>query len=93
MLLQMARFHSFLWLSSIPLYNSGNLGLIPGLGTFPGEGNGYPLKYSGLENSMDCIVLGVAESWTQLSTFHFKVYIEKETYSYQRAKRVEGGIN
>ena len=34
-----------------------DLGLIPGLGRFPGEGNSYPLQYSGLENSMDCIVL------------------------------------
>ena len=37
-------------------YNAGDLGLIPGLGRFPGEGNSYPLKYSGLENSMGCIV-------------------------------------
>ena len=33
--------------------------------------NGYPLQYSGLENSMDCIVHGVTKSWTQLNTFHF----------------------
>ena len=33
-------------------YNVGNLGSIPGLGRFPGEGKGYPLQYSGLENSM-----------------------------------------
>ena len=33
--------------------NAGDLGLIPGLGRSPGEGKGYPLKYSGLENSMD----------------------------------------
>ena len=33
--------------------NSGDLGLIPGLGRFPGEKKGYPLQYSGLENSMD----------------------------------------
>ena len=39
-------------------------GLIPGLGRSPGEGNGYPLQYSGLENSMDCIVHGVAKSQT-----------------------------
>ena len=32
--------------------NAGDLGLIPGLGRSPGEGNGYPLQYSGLENSM-----------------------------------------
>ena len=36
----------------------GDLGLIPGLGRFPGEGKGYPLQYSGLKNSMDCIVHG-----------------------------------
>ena len=38
--------------------------LIPGLGRFPGEGAGYPFQYSGLENSMDCIVHGVTKSWT-----------------------------
>ena len=42
--------------------NVGDLDLIPGLGRSPGEGNGYPLQYSGLENAMDCIVNGVAES-------------------------------
>ena len=41
-------------------------GLIPGFGRSPGERNGYPLHYSGLENSMDCIVHAVAKSWTQL---------------------------
>jgi len=50
---------------------AGDLGLILGLGGSPGEGNGYPLQYSGLENSIDCIVHGVAKSWTQLSDFHF----------------------
>ena len=42
--------------------NSGHLGSIPGLGRSPGEGNSYPLQYSGLENSIDCIVHGVAKS-------------------------------
>ena len=51
--------------------NAGDLGLIPGLGRSPGEGKGYTLQYSGLENSMDCIVHGVAKSRTQLSGFHF----------------------
>ena len=37
--------------------------LIPGLGRSPGEVKGYPLQYSGLENSLDC--------WTQLSNLHF----------------------
>jgi len=41
--------------------NAGDLGSIPGLGRYPGEGKGYPLQYSGLENSIDCIVHGVAE--------------------------------
>ena len=55
--------------------NAGDLGLIPGLGRSPGEGKGYPLQYSGLENSMDCIVQGVAKSRTRLSSFcsHFNI--------------------
>ena len=53
-------------------YNARDLGSIPGLGRSPGEENSYPLQYSGLENSMDYIVLGVAKSWTQLSDFHFQ---------------------
>ena len=52
--------------------NDGDLGLIPRLGRFPGEGNGYPLQYSCLGNPMDrgpwqATVHGVAKSWTQLS--------------------------
>ena len=38
-------------------HNAGDLGWIPRLGRSPGEGNGYPLQYSGLENSMDCIAM------------------------------------
>ena len=44
--------------------NAGDLGSIPGFGRSPGEGKGYLLQYSGLENSRDCIVNGVAKSWT-----------------------------
>ena len=51
--------------------NAGDLGSIPGLGRSPGEGNGYPLQYSGLENPMDCIVNGLAKSRTRLSDFRF----------------------
>ena len=51
--------------------NVGDLGLIPGLGRSSGEGKGYPLQYSALENSMDCIVHGVTKSRTRLSNFHF----------------------
>ena len=46
--------------------NAGALGLIPGLGRSPGEGNSYPLQYSGLENSMDYTVHEVTKSWTRL---------------------------
>ena len=45
--------------------NAEDLGSISGLGRAPGEGKGYPLQYSGLENSMDC----VAKSRTRLSDF------------------------
>ena len=51
--------------------NAGDPHWIPELGRSPGKGNCYPLQYSDLENSMDCIVHGVAKSWTRLSDFHF----------------------
>ena len=54
-------------------HNAGNLGSIPGLGRCPGEGKGHPLQYSGLENSMDCMVCGVALSRTRLGSFHFLI--------------------
>ena len=53
--------------------NAEDLGLIPGLERSPGGGKGYPLQYSGLENSMGCTVHGVIKSQTQLSDFHFHV--------------------
>ena len=53
--------------------NVGYLGSIPGLGRSPGEGKGYPLQYFGVENSMYCMVHGVAKSRTQLSDSHFMV--------------------
>ena len=52
--------------------NAGDLGSIPRLGRSTGEGKGYPLQYSGLENSMDCIVYGVTKSQTRRSDFHFQ---------------------
>ena len=54
--------------------NVGDLGSIPGLERYPGEEKGYPLQYSGLENSMDYIVHGITKSWTWLSNsdFHFQ---------------------
>ena len=51
--------------------NAGDSSLIPGLGRSPGEGKDNPPQYPGLENSMDCIVCGVAKCWTGLSDFHF----------------------
>ena len=51
--------------------NVEDLSSIPGLGRSPGEGKGYPLRYSGLENSMDYTVHRVPKSQTQLSNFHF----------------------
>ena len=53
--------------------NVGDLCLIPGFGRSLGEGKGYPLQYSGLKNSMDCIVHVVAKSWTRLSDFYTSV--------------------
>ena len=47
--------------------SAGDLGSIPGLERYPGEGKGYPLQYSGLENFMDCIIHGVAKSWRDLT--------------------------
>ena len=51
--------------------NAGDPGSIPRSGRSPGEGKGYPLQWSGLETSMDCIVHGVPKSRTRLSDFHF----------------------
>ena len=61
--------------------------LIPRLGRSPREGNGYPLQYSGLENSMDCTVYGVTKSRTQLSDFHWgntKLQEQKIDHGFQR---------
>ena len=55
--------------------NEGDLGSIPGLGRCPGEGKEYPLQYSGLENSMDCIVHGVTKSQIQPRDFHLLTYL------------------
>ena len=58
-----------------PPANAGDatdMGSISGSGRCPGVGNGNPLQYSCLENSMDCIIHGVAKNWTQLSNFYFQ---------------------
>ena len=56
--------------------NVGDLGSIPGLGKSPVEGKGYPLQYSGLENSMDYIVHGVTKNRTQQTDFHYHFHFE-----------------
>ena len=53
--------------------NAGDPGLTPGLGRSPGEGKGYPLQYSGLENPMDCIVCGGCKELDTMK-FCFTVY-------------------
>ena len=68
--------------------SAGDLGSIPGLGRAPGDGKGYPLQYSGLENSMGCLVCGVAKSRTQLSDFHF----EKQLPTSSRKKSYQIGV-
>ena len=59
--------------------SAGDLGSIHELGSSPGEGNGYPLQYSDLENSKDCRVHGVAKTRTGLSGFHFHFRYESGT--------------
>ena len=56
--------------------NAGDPGSIPGSGRSSGEGKGYSLQYSGLENPTDYIVHGIARRWTQLSDFHFLFQIK-----------------
>ena len=52
------------WVQSLGWEDPWRPGFNPWVGKIPWEGNGYPLQYSGLENSMDCIVHGVERSWT-----------------------------
>ena len=58
--------------------NAGDPNLICGSGRSPGEGKGYPLQYSGLENSMDYIRHRVAKSRTRLSDFHFSLFVSRQ---------------
>ena len=62
--------------------NAGDLGSIPGLGRSPGEGKGYPLYYSGLENSMNCIVMGSQRVGHDWETFtHLLLYYCEYKYT------------
>ena len=60
-------------------YKAGNASSISGLERSPGGGHSNPLQYSGLENSMDCIVHGFAKSWTRLSNFHTHTHTHTES--------------
>ena len=53
------------------VYNERDLGSIPGLGRSPGGGNSNPLQYSGLENTMDCVIHRVTKSQPLLSDCYF----------------------
>ena len=66
--------------------NAGDLGSIPRLGRSPGEGKGYPVQYSGLENSTQ----GVTKSQTQLSDFHSDLVGAKIRYLFGHAVWLAG---
>ena len=73
--------------------NIGDPGLIPGLGRSSGIGNGNPLQYSCLKNSMDrgawqATVHGVAKSWRQLNDFHFTSNLMQSKALIQNQKMV-----
>ena len=72
--------------------NVGDLGRFPGLGRYPGEDNGYPLQYSGLENCVKYSVRGVSKSQTLLSNFHF-TWKSRPTYLYSEGLDVSFNID
>ena len=78
--------------SKVSACNAEDLGLIPGSGRSLGEGNGHPLQYSCLENSMDgeawwATVHGVAESQTWLSNFNFFLSSLYQSFIFWKLKR------
>ena len=56
-------------------FNAGDMSLIPQLRRSLGEGNSYPLQYSGLENSMKCTVHGLSKSNLHFFSFYIEKYI------------------
>ena len=74
-----------------PACNEGDLGSIPGLGRSPGEGKGYSLQYSGLQNSMN-YTHGVAKSLTRLSDFHFHFSLSHINYVAKHLKQNEDSV-
>ena len=73
--------------------NVRDLGLIPGLRRSPGDGKGYPLQYSSLENFMDCIIHGVTKSQTWLSDFHFHTSLWGLTCLALKPEKKVSGLN
>ena len=78
--------------------NAGDLGSIPGLGRFPGEGKGYPLQYACLENSMNggawqATVHRVSKSWIWLSNFHFHFLFSIRRESTEDHRLIKKKIN
>jgi len=71
--------------------NVGDLGSIPGLRRSPGEGRGYPLQYSGLENPMNCIVHGVTKSrtWLEWLSLHFFKNVQCQKWTLQQTIDLE----
>ena len=69
--------------------NAGDLGLIPRLGRSPGEGKGYLIQYSGLENSMDYSPWGLkrVDKNERLFTFRLQQYINQELPAVQAGFR------
>ena len=68
----------------------GDVGLIPGLGISTGEGNGYSLQYSGLENPMNFIVYEVKKSQTRLSDFHFHFILPYNSQPFPNTSSTRG---
>ena len=76
--------------------NTEVMSLIPGSGRSPGEGDGYPLQYSCLENSMDrgawlATLHGVAKSWTRLSSYYFHFLEAEQLLALNRVRNCGGG--
>ena len=70
--------------------NLGDLGSVSGLGRFPGEGKGYPLQYSGLENSMDCIVHGGHKESDTTERLSLQMALRTRKGLNQRLKQTQG---
>ena len=73
--------------------NEGDLGLIPGLGRSPTEGKGYPLQYSGLENSMDCIPVALLFPRTLFLSLESRLGFDRSSFHFSLSCIGEGKGN